>query len=574
MLMAFLAVAGSCIQAEMIEEGEGTKVNVHFMTRATSSTDALSHSLDEYRILRVRVLVFESDGSINANHYDDVQTPDLESYTSEYFTVSKLGGKKICVVVNESASLSGQLSHVMDYAELKELTCQLTDYVPYGNLLLMTGDYCLPMYGEVDGVNVPLTYNDVELGVTRCVARVDLYMASTAALTELDDTSLFSVENVGESGYLLPEKSMTATGSYPSKPLSDMERTLNGLDAVSRPVPNEEDLYLSFYMPEKQFTKDDDDVILHLYNIMFPKASESRDYSIKLEADKTAPGKIERNKVYQIYAKVDGPDLMENDIIVKSWELADSQGHEVTGQVNITNCHVVAPGGRVHIPLAEVYKIARDVFGKDLGTTETAAARLLWEEPTGVIADVKQVVSGSGNFSDSYISITTGPVEGNAVVEMQIAGETRWSWHIWNTTYEPNASAGQTTVDGVTSMTRALGATDATSTGLYYQRGRKDPFTMPDINPGAPAAPESTDRGNYLEAVKWSTAFPGRLCINWETFWNSAAGLNYWEAEDHGKGMLDPCPDGWRLPEATAPQRNYWVSAGYTYTNLRCVKDE
>ncbi len=74
---------------------------------------------------------------------------------------------------------------------------------------------------------------------------------------------------------------------------------------------------------------------------------------------------------------------------------------------------------------------------------------------------------------------------GNALVAAcDAAGEVIWSWHIWLTEADLDAST-QTYANGFVLMDRNLGALSATpgelsSLGLYYQWGRKDPFVGPD----------------------------------------------------------------------------------------------
>ena len=45
------------------------------------------------------------------------------------------------------------------------------------------------------------------------------------------------------------------------------------------------------------------------------------------------------------------------NLTVCPWEYLPPQAEEVKGEVKMTNCYMVAPGGRVDIPTENVYKI-------------------------------------------------------------------------------------------------------------------------------------------------------------------------------------------------------------------------
>lgn len=142
-------------------------------------------------------------------------------------------------------------------------------------------------------------------------------------------------------------------------------------------------------------------------------------------------------------------------------------------------------------------------------------------------------------------------VKGNVVVGVKKKGESDylWSWHLWLTD-EPEEISGF--------MDRNLGATSATAIdgnkthGLYYQYGRKDPFTgdieryningtsigKTDIKSGAVSFAKAVQNPATFNTINGDWVSP-----------NNYTGKNWNDiVESTGKTFFDPCPEGWRLP--------------------------
>lgn len=149
-----------------------------------------------------------------------------------------------------------------------------------------------------------------------------------------------------------------------------------------------------------------------------------------------------------------------------------------------------------------------------------------------------------------YVKAAT-KVKGNVVVGVKKKGESDylWSWHLWLTD-EPQEISGF--------MDRNLGATSATATdgkktyGLYYQFGRKDPFTGDieryNIN-GTSIGKTAIESGkvSFAKAVQNPAIFNSNSsdCVSP----NNYVGKNWNDiVESDGKTFFDPCPEGWRLP--------------------------
>ena len=237
-----------------------------------------------------------------------------------------------------------------------------------------------------------------------------------------------------------------------------------------------------------------------------------------------------------------------------------------------------------------------------------AEAKVLWETGTtrGAIVESAELTG------DGRIVFRTGMTCGNAVIGLlDSRGVCIWSWHIWSVDYEIEATA-QTYASGAVFMDRNLGAlatdcTQAAAKGLYYQWGRKDPFSYPalatDAYTQAPTvyAPgfeyaESNPRTSGTESpydvmtLEWATAHPttymdGVFYEDWEE-WTSVADWlyvhhpNLWGNVTTGKNNIsrtshksiyDPCPPGWKVPGAEdfAGIERIGVSAPY-YVTIRC----
>ena len=162
---------------------------------------------------------------------------------------------------------------------------------------------------------------------------------------------------------------------------------------------------------------------------------------------------------------------------------------------------------------------------------------------------------GKGN-QPLYIKAVGGK-KGNVVVGVKKKGAGNdaylWSWHLW-ITEEPQLVGGF--------MDRNLGATSATPSdryktyGLYYQFGRKDPFTENinryDIN-GTSIGKTTVTSGKVTFAKAMQTpavfyTYGSSSGSDW------ASPNNYtskkWNdiTDGDGKSLFDPSPKGWRLP--------------------------
>ena len=230
-------------------------------------------------------------------------------------------------------------------------------------------------------------------------------------------------------------------------------------------------------------------------------------------------------------------------------------------QSDPANCYIVSEAGN--------YKFKATVMGNgDAGLHSTfpiksttiapVDAKLVWEEVEGLITNVK--------LKDGYIQFTCANKDGNAVLAAtDKEGAVLWSWHIWS------AEAPKDVVcnDTFTLMDRNLGATAtgvaAEAYGLYYQFGRKDPFSRTiafDSGAGEgwyhPVVGGGDDESNTaIHAIPYSIAHPEEYIAksNRNNDWLIEANQRYvwginWELDGNidypaFKSLFDPCPAGY-----------------------------
>ena len=229
------------------------------------------------------------------------------------------------------------------------------------------------------------------------------------------------------------------------------------------------------------------------------------------------------------------------------------------------NCYIVtAPGS---YKFKAVQGITSNAFFED-----PSDAVVLWETWN----DASEVENGSvvesASYAEDYMILkmpaTLHP--GNAVVALRDSeGTIIWSWHIWVpataiTTDEYGGIMGSAVMD------RNLGAlvaakaektlVDPLSYGLFYQWGRKDPFTA---SPVAKKDAVATWAGADDEvapgqiSVAESIANPRLLGHLNNGDWAYDSDLTLWT--DDGKTIYDPCPPGYRVPPRNSAP--FWSSS-------------
>ena len=218
------------------------------------------------------------------------------------------------------------------------------------------------------------------------------------------------------------------------------------------------------------------------------------------------------------------------------------------------NCYLVQSAGnykfKVGAPVNNISTAdSAEVLWESFGTSETPAVGDL----------VKDVV-----YENGYVTFSTADVfkNGNASIAVKDSkGIILWSWHIWcseegwNDQVYPN-NAG-------TMMDRNLGATSATpgdigAFGLLYQWGRKDPFMGSCAKEGTTLV-ASTGSWNVASGSD-DMAITIRNPMTFETEWNGGCVPGEgWHTSESEKGLYDPCPVGYRVPNGG--ENGFWTTA-------------
>ncbi|MCI1785105.1 MAG: fibrobacter succinogenes major paralogous domain-containing protein [Bacteroidales bacterium] len=256
-----------------------------------------------------------------------------------------------------------------------------------------------------------------------------------------------------------------------------------------------------------------------------------------------------------------------------------------TVRTRIANSYMVAPGGSVDVPVT-----IRGNGGADAGTVpglipsksiNPASVGIVWETAINLIS------VGSINYGE--VTVTAGGSAGNAVIAAYSGadqtGDILWSWHIWVVDYDPDNGGATYTVTNSASasyvfMDRNLGATTSipglvTSDGLYYQWGRKNPFTASSsVNANSEVTIYDKNGNGFILKDREQTVSAHNNLLNaignphvfyvgvdgtninydWYTAMDD---INYqndalWGGSDisapSAKTIFDPCPAGWRVP--------------------------
>lgn len=228
------------------------------------------------------------------------------------------------------------------------------------------------------------------------------------------------------------------------------------------------------------------------------------------------------------------------------------------------------------------------------------AAQLLWQTVNGSINYV-ELITNEDNVP--YVQFNVLVPEGNAVIAVTDAsGNIVWSWHIWMPAEEVSSVM---TASGYEVMNMNLGAMNntpgnASSYGMLYQWGRKDPFPAADTLTGTTStvsAPMFDMEGNSVvitnsswiddsdNTLAYAVANPTVCLSNYYHYSTSRDWLRTEEADDalwgnpNGdsrdedsneyankgrKTCYDPSPAGWRVPPVDV-FRHFTSSGGYAW---------
>ena len=566
-----LLVLFSCTESEQaiepVNPGE-VRMSMNISTRAANDPEVLN--ANETRISRLRIYVFDGT-SLDKMYYWQGLTATDGTYTTPVFTVKAATGKTLYAIVNEPVDTNTRaiLESVDHPDDLVDVQYQMADYLTTKtnvNVVEYTKDYCLPMYGELAGVDAAEgTTQTVNMRVDRAVARVDVYMRKEAGnWEEVQITAVLVVTGVSKTGFISPEK----TGNYASSVINMLLRKTVGEIPEETSPKDKGVLAYSFYIPEMECKDSKLQIGIDEYDMIELGGDANNSGGAPLE-------KLERNHVYQLLCRFMQKTVsLDIDLTVCPWIALEPQVEEVK-DIQITNCYVVPPGGRVHIPTDGVYKAwaQMDEFERTPIPEGEVTAEVLWQDGIGVMTERSVKVMNAEKRDKAYIVVETGNKAGNAVVAMKVNGEIYWSWHIWCTDYNPNLKEGQQELNGFVWMDRNLGATynkyneegGIKSKGFLYQWGRKDLFPP---TKGWEKTESDEDLYNLAGEIITFSKVPVEVFNNIpnsvhnsmsfytseESWYTNAKGtyrrndLSLWNSKVGKKTIFDPCPDGWRVP--------------------------
>ena len=566
-----LLVLFSCTESEQaiepVNPGE-VRMSMNISTRAANDPEVLN--ANETRISRLRSYVFDGT-SLDKMYYWQGLTATDGTYTTPVFTVKAATGKTLYAIVNEPVDTNTRaiLESVDHPDDLVDVQYQMADYLTTKtnvNVVEYTKDYCLPMYGELAGVDAAEgTTQTVNMRVDRAVARVDVYMRKEAGnWEEVQIPAMLVVTGVSKTGFISPEK----TGNYASSVINMLLRKTVGEIPEETSPKDKGVLAYSFYIPEMECKDSKLQIGIDEYDMIELGGDANNSGGAPLE-------KLERNHVYQLLCRFMQKTVsLDIDLTVCPWIALEPQVEEVK-DIQITNCYVVPPGGRVHIPTDGVYKAwaQMDEFERTPIPEGEVTAEVLWQDGIGVMTERSVKVMNAEKRDKAYIVVETGNKAGNAVVAMKVNGEIYWSWHIWCTDYNPNLKEGQQELNGFVWMDRNLGATynkyneegGIKSKGFLYQWGRKDLFPP---TKGWEKTESDEDLYNLAGEIITFSKVPVEVFNNIpnsvhnsmsfytseESWYTNAKGtyrrndLSLWNSKVGKKTIFDPCPDGWRVP--------------------------
>ena len=567
-----LLVLFSCTESEQaiepVNPGE-VRMSMNISTRAANDPEVLN--ANETRISRLRIYVFDGT-SLDKMYYWQGLTATDGTYTTPVFTVKAATGKTLYAIVNEPVDTNTRaiLESVDHPDDLVDVQYQMADYLTTKtnvNVVEYTKDYCLPMYGELAGVDAAEgTTQTVNMRVDRAVARVDVYMRKEAGnWEEVQIPAMLVVTGVSKTGFISPEK----TGNYASSVINMLLRKTVGEIPEETSPKDKGVLAYSFYIPEMECKDSKLQIGIDEYDMIELGGDANNSGGAPLE-------KLERNHVYQLLCRFMQKTVsLDIDLTVCPWIALEPQVEEVKDDIYITNSYVVPPGGRVHIPTDGVYKAwaQMDEFGHTPVPEGEVTAEVLWQDGMGVMTEHSVKVMNAEKRDKAYIVVETGNKAGNAVVAMKVNGEIYWSWHIWCTDYNPNLKEGQQELNGFVWMDRNLGATynkyneegGIKSKGFLYQWGRKDLFPP---TKGWEKTESDEDLYNLAGEIITFSKVPVEVFNNIpnsvhnsmsfytseESWYTNAKGtyrrndLSLWNSKVGKKTIFDPCPDGWRVP--------------------------
>ena len=226
------------------------------------------------------------------------------------------------------------------------------------------------------------------------------------------------------------------------------------------------------------------------------------------------------------------------------------------------NCYLVKAAGK--------YKFKAVKGNSDATVGNVKKTEVLWESfGTDIAPNVGDLVTGVG-YKNGYVYFSTPEVFGNGNASIAVRNSKDvilWSWHIWcseegwnDHIYANNAG---------TMMDRNLGATSATpgdigAFGLLYQWGRKDPFMGSCAQSGKTLAASTGSWSTVSSPSSMDYAEENPTTFIKSNWYGGSVPGNGWHTSESAKGLYDPCPVGYRVPDGG--ENGFWATANVKST--------
>lgn len=225
------------------------------------------------------------------------------------------------------------------------------------------------------------------------------------------------------------------------------------------------------------------------------------------------------------------------------------------------NCYLVQTAGK--------YKFKAVKGNSDDTVGNVKKVEVLWESfGTDVMPNVGDLVTNVG-YKNGYVYFSTAENfnNGNASIAVRNSKDViLWSWHIWCS--EEGWTDQVYANDAGTMMDRNLGATSATpgdvgAFGLLYQWGRKDPFMGSCATSGTTLAASTGSWNVALSSNKMDFAEENPMTFATSWYGGNVPGYG-WHTSESEKGLHDPCPVGYRVPDGG--DNGFWATANVKAT--------
>lgn len=607
-VLCLLCLVSSCVEKEFFEPAQKVEKDTPIVftatpkgfTKATVGTRAGEEEEDdgkfnatrfENTIYNAYFLLFDHTGLLRIKEKATINEEGVVSYNVGRDVLSIFPTFRICFLANVPESVFNDLTvNTTTWSNLETYYFDVS-YAPFSETACLgvpqkadlNGDgieeYAMPMF-ESKVVSAP--YNSADdyysIQLERMFAKVEISMA----LGIQDDGNLFTsepqfslldceilnipkkvpiVEKTGATHY----SADTGESNYDTGEISSYTDFEYIIYSSSQSSPSYKSLF--FYVPEHKLGippspgtpatqkpnllegKNMRPVYAKITGFLTDRAGKTYDatYSIYLGQTNNDNFDLSRNTKYINYVRLNGVSDPEVDHRVVIEEISEMVDNLVDQKGQTANCYIIENNGRYMLP---AYKGAYQLPDDNAKLCEAGTNEVLYCDNPNITITIDDRLSKQSTIVFTVTGITeegkeqdTSPETGNAIiVRYNDNGEIEWSWHLWFVgnnkftfvgdvdfgTWTSSIVKSEALPDNKSLMDRNIGTHSTVWTanadvdlGLYYQYGKKEPFL--------------------------GGAYKGGGTLEGDTSWNRA---------DNKKSPTDPCPVGYRVPNASVYEQS------------------